>query len=190
MAVIVSRGRAPRLGADPAAPALGSICAVYVRGIDRPHRRLNRALSIGRRLHRRGNTRLGLACDALIRVVFGADVPSRMELPDEVTFMHNGLGTVVDEHVVFEGPALVYQHVTLGYALKPNGGVPRIGSHVVIGAGAGVFGGVRIGDGAFIGAGAVVTSDVPDGHVVHPPAPTVTPPRGADARRFWPEPRL
>jgi len=42
-------------------------------------------------------------------------------------------------------------------------GVPIIGGHVDIGAGAKILGGIRIGDHAKIGANSVVLQDVPDG---------------------------
>lgn len=152
---------------------------------DQPHRRVNRLLRLGRRLHERGNRLGSLLVDAVVRILFSADIPSRMPLPDSVTFMHNGLGTVVDERVVFEGPALVFQHVTLGFAFGSKGGVPRVGSHVVIGAGAVVVGAITLGDGCFVGANCVVTEDVPDGHVVRPPAAEGRATSGEDAKRFW-----
>ena len=55
---------------------------------------------------------------------------------------------------------LIFQQVTLG---DRSGGVPQIGGHVDIGAGAKIIGAVRIGDHARIGANAVVLQDVPEG---------------------------
>jgi serine O-acetyltransferase len=52
------------------------------------------------------------------------------------------------------------QQVTLGMA---RGGVPTLGGHVDIGAGAKVIGRVRLADHSNIGANAVVTIDVPEG---------------------------
>ena len=74
------------------------------------------------------------------------------------------------------GPnCLFFQQVTIG--MRGSEGVPTIGGHVDIGAGAKVLGGLRIGDHACIGANAVVLSDVPAGATavgiparVHPPA--------------------
>ncbi|MBO1767885.1 hypothetical protein [Allobranchiibius sp. GilTou38] len=158
-----------------------------IRPQDSMHRRLNTSLRIGYRLHEKGHRRLGLAVDAVNRLVFTADIPGRLALPDDVTFMHNGLGTIVDEHVVFEGPALIYQHVTLGYAVRWGGddAVPTIGSHVIIGAGATVVGGIRIGSGSFIGAGAVVNFDVPDNHMVAPGRATMKPLEVPGAQKYW-----
>ena len=59
------------------------------------------------------------------------------------------------------GPnCLIFQQVTIGSA---HGGVPALGGHVDIGAGAKIIGAVRIGDHAKIGANAVVLIDVPAG---------------------------
>jgi serine O-acetyltransferase len=73
----------------------------------------------------------------------------------------NGVVIHPDAHI---GPnCLVFQQVTIGTGPVP--GVPRIGGHVDIGAGAKILGGVVIGDHAVIGANAVVVSDVPAGGV-------------------------
>ncbi|MEO7106192.1 MAG: serine acetyltransferase [Rhodoferax sp.] len=59
------------------------------------------------------------------------------------------------------GPnCLLFQQVTIGYR---KGGVPTIGGHVDIGAGAKILGSIVIGDHAVIGANAVVLRDVPFG---------------------------
>lgn len=55
---------------------------------------------------------------------------------------------------------LIFQGVTLG-TRGPDSGVPRIGGHVDIGAGAKLLGGITVGDHAVIGANAVVLEDVP-----------------------------
>jgi serine O-acetyltransferase len=55
--------------------------------------------------------------------------------------------------------------VTLGER-SSGSGVPTIGAHVDIGAGAKVLGPVQVGDGAKIGANAVVLDDVPPGATV------------------------
>ena len=61
------------------------------------------------------------------------------------------------------GPnCIIFQQVTLG----SNGsgirtGVPTLGGHVDIGAGAKILGPINIGDNAVIGANAVVLTDVP-----------------------------
>jgi serine O-acetyltransferase len=72
-------------------------------------------------------------------------------------------GVVIHTDVVLGPNCLIFQQVTLG----SNGrGVPVLGGHVDVGAGAKIIGPVRIGDHAVIGANAVVTSDVEPGITV------------------------
>lgn len=59
--------------------------------------------------------------------------------------------------------ATIYPGVVIG--AKPNG-IPTIGSHVFIGAGSKILGGIRIGDNVTIAPNAVVTKDVPDNVIV------------------------
>ena len=59
--------------------------------------------------------------------------------------------------------ATIYPGVVIG--AKPNG-TPTIGSHVFIGAGSKILGGVRIGDNVTIAPNAVITKDVPDNVIV------------------------
>jgi serine O-acetyltransferase len=62
----------------------------------------------------------------------------------------------------------INQQVTIGYNTK---GCPTLGDNVRIGAGAVVFGPIRLNDGATVGANATVMRDVPaNGIVVAPPA--------------------
>ncbi len=70
-------------------------------------------------------------------------------------------GIVIHPDVEIGPNCLIFQQVTLGQG--PGGGVPRLGGHVDIGAGAKVLGPVSVGDHAVIGANAVVLCDVPPG---------------------------
>jgi serine O-acetyltransferase len=58
----------------------------------------------------------------------------------------------------------LYHGVTLG-DLGGWGGAPRVGNHVVIGAGAKLLGDIEIGDDCHIGANAVVRTSVPAGYL-------------------------
>jgi len=69
-------------------------------------------------------------------------------------------GVVIHPSVVIGPNCLIFQQVTLGMA---HGGVPTLGGHVDVGAGAKVIGRVRLGDHSNVGANAVVTIDVPEG---------------------------
>lgn len=69
-------------------------------------------------------------------------------------------GIVIHPEVKIGANCLIFQQVTLGTDGKRHG-VPWLGAHVDVGAGARILGPVRIGDHAMIGANAVVLTDVP-----------------------------
>lgn len=95
-------------------------------------------------------------------VVTGADIPLNCRLGGGLLMPHpNGIVIHPDAEI---GPnCLIFQQVTIG---SDGGGVPRIGGHVDIGAGAKVIGPITIGADARVGANAVVTRDVPTGVTV------------------------
>lgn len=95
-------------------------------------------------------------------VVTGADIPLNARLGGGLLLPHPN-GVVVHPQVEIGPNCLLFQQVTLGAA---RGGVPRLGGHVDVGAGARIIGPVTIGDHARIGANAVVTRDVPPGVTV------------------------
>lgn len=75
--------------------------------------------------------------------------------------MPHGLsGIVIARNVIFEGKAVIYQHVTIAESDKEKR--TYIGQGVEIGTGAVVLNNACIGKYAKIGANAVVTHDVPD----------------------------
>lgn len=92
-------------------------------------------------------------------VVTGADIPLNCKIGGGLLIPHpNGIVIHPDAEI---GPnCLLFQQVTIGDA---GGGVPRLGGHVDVGAGAKLIGSLVIGDHARIGANSVVTSDVPSG---------------------------
>lgn len=89
----------------------------------------------------------------------GADIPLNCKLGGGLLMPHpNGIVIHPDARI---GPnCLLFQQVTIGYGA---GGVPVLGGHVDVGAGAKLLGAIKIGDHARIGANAVVTKDVPAG---------------------------
>jgi serine O-acetyltransferase len=95
-------------------------------------------------------------------IVTGADIPLNCKIGGGLLIPHpNGIVIHADAEI---GPnCLLFQQVTIGDA---RGGVPQVGGHVDIGAGARLIGGIRIGDHARVGANAVVTIDVPPGATV------------------------
>lgn len=101
-------------------------------------------------------------------VLTGADIPINSSIGGGLLLPHpNGIVIHPDARI---GPnCLIFQQVTIG--TRNGGGVPEIGGHVDIGAGAKILGQVRIGNHAIIGANSVVLCDVPDyGRAVGIPA--------------------
>ena len=90
-------------------------------------------------------------------VVTGADIPLNCKISGGLRIPHpNGIVIHPDAQI---GPnCQLFQQVTIGDA---GGGVPKLGGHVDVGAGAKIVGRLDIGDHARIGANAVVIADVP-----------------------------
>lgn len=132
-----------------------------------PSRQLLESLSDYRR-DKLSGTKLGLIKSkvAVVRhrfwsVVTGADIPlNTWGLGEELLLEHPN-GIVIHPDVEMGPHCQLFQQVTLGTG--PTPGVPRLGAHVFVGAGAKILGGVTIGDYAVIGANAVVITDVPAG---------------------------
>lgn len=103
-------------------------------------------------------------------VVSGADIPLNTRHLGGGLLMPHPQGVVIHPDAVIGPNCLLLQQVTLGTGPKP--GVPKLGGHVDVGAGAKILGGVVIGDHAVIGANAVVISDVP-AHAVAVGVPAV-----------------
>ena len=107
-------------------------------------------------------------------VVSGADVPTNVSIGGGLVLLHPN-GVVIHSRATIGPNCLIFQQVTLG--TDRRGGVPAVGGHVDIGAGAKLSGGIRVGDHAQIGANAVVLCDVPEGGVaVGVPAKVLTKP--------------
>ena len=82
-------------------------------------------------------------------------------------FIDHGMGVVVGETTEIGDYVTLFQGVTLGGTGKERGKRhPTLGSHVVVGAGAKVLGGINIGDNVKVGANAVVLRSVPPNSTV------------------------
>lgn len=92
-------------------------------------------------------------------VVCGADIPLNSQLGGGLLLPHPN-GVVIHPSATIGPNCLIFQQVTIG---STRHGVPTIGGHVDIGAGAKIIGPVTIGDHAIVGANAVVTINVPAG---------------------------
>ncbi|SRR6266581_2705912 len=92
-------------------------------------------------------------------IVTGADIPINARIGGGLLLPHPN-GVVIHPDVQIGPNCLIFQQVTIG---TRRGGLPVIGGHVDIGAGAKILGGITIGDHALVGANAVVLTDVPAG---------------------------
>ena len=90
-------------------------------------------------------------------VVAGAEIPLTCQIGGGLLIPHPN-GIVIHPDAKIGVNCLIFHQVTLGS--RGHGGVPEIGGHVDIGAGAKILGPVKIGAHARIGANAVVITDV------------------------------
>ena len=90
---------------------------------------------------------------------FGADFADPPQLP------HGLNGIIISHNAVIGYDCKIFHQVTIG---EGRGGAPKVGNHVLIGAGAKIIGGIHIGNNVKIAAGCVVMQDIPDNTVVLP----------------------
>ena len=90
--------------------------------------------------------------------ITGADIPIDCQLGGGLVIPHPN-GIVIHPGATIGPNCLIFQQVTVGGGV---GGAPSISGHVDIGAGAKLFGGIKVGKHAKIGANAVVLIDVPE----------------------------
>lgn len=96
----------------------------------------------------------------------GIDLPIGTRIDKGLCFSHYG-GVAINSSAQIGRNCLILQGVTIGSMIKDDRMlVPKIGSNVVIFAGAKIVGAVTVGDNVVIRANAVVTHDVPEGAVV------------------------
>ena len=110
-------------------------------------------------------------------IVTGCDLPINSEIGGGLLMPHPN-GIVIHPACKVGPNCLILQQVTLGSAGSSTGsGVPTLGGHVDVGAGAKILGPITIGDNAVIGANSVVLTDVPANAVaVGIPARVILPP--------------
>lgn len=112
-------------------------------------------------LWQQGRKTLALFLQNRISEMSGVDIHPAAKIGRGVMLDH-GTGFVVGETAVIGDDVSILHGVTLGGSGKQGGDRhPKIGSGVLIGAGAKILGNIRVGDGAKIGAGSVVLEDVP-----------------------------
>jgi serine O-acetyltransferase len=94
-------------------------------------------------------------------ITTGISLPAQARIGKGLRIHHFG-GIIVHSEASIGEYCTLYHSVTLG-DLGGWGGVPCVGNHVVIGAGAKLLGNIEIGDDCHIGANAVVRTSVPAG---------------------------
>jgi len=99
--------------------------------------------------------------ERFIEITTGISFPAQAQIGKGLRIHHFG-GIIVNSEASIGEYCTLYHGVTLG-DLGGWGGAPRIGNHVVIGAGAKLVGNIEIGDDCHIGANAVVRTSVPAG---------------------------
>lgn len=124
-----------------------------------PGRRLLKSLRDYERARSSPFRRLHVLRHRFWSIVTGADIPLGSRIGGGLLLPHPN-GIVIHPEAEIGPNCLIFQQVTIG---ANKGGVPRIGGHVDIGAGAKLLGPITIGDHALIGANAVVLCDVPPG---------------------------
>jgi serine O-acetyltransferase len=92
-------------------------------------------------------------------MVSGADIPISTRIGGGLSIPHPN-GIVIHPACEIGPNCLIFHQVTLG---ADSVGVPSIGGHVDIGAGAKLIGPIHVGDHARIGANAVVLDDIAPG---------------------------
>lgn len=120
-------------------------------------------IRIAHRLHQAGWPRLAKVASFLNFVIFGIEVPPRLQIGPGLVIMHTQ-GTVLGANIIGDN-FTVYHQVTLGaknidFSYTPSKR-PTIENNVIVSVGAKVLGGLTLGNGCIVGANAVVLQDVP-----------------------------
>lgn len=104
------------------------------------------------------------AAKTLVVLGFGIYLPSRLKVGRGFA-IHNFSGIFLPRTTIGDN-FIVFQHVTVGHLRGQGGRPPRIGSNVMIAAGATVLGDLDVGSNVVIGANSLVINNVPDGCTV------------------------
>ena len=108
-----------------------------------------------------GRNAMALFFQNRISVEFGVDIHPAARIGQGILLDH-ATGVVIGETAVVGDDVSLMQGVTLGGTGKESGDRhPKIGSGVLISAGATILGNIMVGDGAKVAAGSVVLQDVP-----------------------------
>lgn len=113
------------------------------------------------RLWHRGSKDFAYYLQSRSSKIFGVDIHPKAKIGSGIMFDHAS-GLVIGETAEVGDYTSILHNVTLGGSGKETGERhPKIGSNVMIGAGAKILGNIKVGNCARIAAGSVVLADVP-----------------------------
>ncbi len=113
-------------------------------------------------LQKRGRNDLAYYLQSRSSQIFQVDISPKVKMGKGIMIDH-GTGVVIGETAVIGDYVSILQGVTLGGTGKEDGNRhPKIGTGVLIGAGAKILGNITIGKCARVAAGSVVLKDVPE----------------------------
>lgn len=126
----------------------------------------NDYIRLGRHLSRGGTNGFFKKKFEQIGIVYHLEIPNFGTIGKNLVFAHPS-GITVNPKTIIGDDCVIFKNVTIGSIRSgKRAGVPCIGNHCVIGAGAFVCGGIHIGDNVLIAANAFVDFDVPDNSIV------------------------
>ena len=100
-----------------------------------------------------------------VSIIVGAEIRPGARIGRCFT-VHTGRGVLITNGVVIGDNCTINNGVCIvNRANDGREGVPTLGSHVRIGVGAKILGGIHVGDHTLVGANAVVLDDVPPHHL-------------------------
>lgn len=126
----------------------------------------NDYIRLGRYISEGGTNRFAKKKFEKIGLIYHLEIPNFKTIGQNLVLAHP-CGITVNPKAVIGDDCVLFKNVTIGSIRSgKREGVPQIGHHCVIGAGAFVCGGIRIGDNVLIAANSFVDFDVPDNSVV------------------------
>lgn len=99
-----------------------------------------------------------------VQYILGIDIPDTTKIGKNFNVYH-GQGLIISSDAVIGNNVTVRHNTTIGNA-RLNGGSPKIGDNVEVGANCVVIGDISIGNNSIIAAGSVVIKDVPENVIV------------------------
>lgn len=98
--------------------------------------------------------------------MYHLEIPNFKTIGRNLVLAHPS-GITVNPQAIIGDDCVIFKNVTIGSIRSgKREGVPQIGNHCVIGAGAFVCGGIHVGDNVLIAANSFVDFDVPDNSIV------------------------